>query len=78
VNSVSVQVTTPDGPAVDAALASVRGAPGVRAVATSSIAIGGTSVMRVTFAGDLADLAAALRARGWQVEQGNNALVISR
>jgi hypothetical protein len=78
VNSISVQVTTPDGPAVDAALASVRGAPGVRAVATSSIAIGGTSVMRVTFAGDLAALAAALRARGWQVEQGSNALAISR
>jgi hypothetical protein len=78
VSSISVQVTTPDGPAVDAALASVRGAPGVRAVATSSIAIGGTSVMRVTFAGDLAALAEALRARGWQVEQGSNALAISR
>ena len=76
--SFTVQVTTPDGPSVDAALASVRGAPGVRGVATSSIAIGGTSVMRVTFAGDLADLAAALRVRGWQVDQGSNALAISR
>ena len=78
VSSFTVQVTTPDGPSVDAALAAVRGAPGIRGVATSSIAIGGTSVMRVTFAGDLADLAEALRARGWQVDQGSNALAISR
>lgn len=78
VGSFTVQVTTPDGPAVDTALSSVRGAPGVRAVATSSIAIGGTSVLRVTYAGDLAGLAAALRARGWQVNQGSGALAISR
>jgi hypothetical protein len=47
-------------------------------VSTSSIAIGGTSVMRVSFAGDLSALAAALRGRGWQVTQGSNALAISR
>jgi hypothetical protein len=78
VNGITVQVTTPDGPSVDTALASVRGAPGVHAVATSSVAIGGTSVLRVTFAGDVAGLAAALRARGWQVNQGSGALAISR
>jgi hypothetical protein len=50
----------------------------VRGVATSSIAIGGTSVTRVSFAGTLAELAAALRARGWNVTQGANALAISR
>lgn len=74
----TVQVATPDAASVDAAIASVRGTPGVRGVATSSVAIGGTSVARVTYAGDLAGLAAALRARGWQVNQGNNALGISR
>ena len=42
------------------------------------VEIGGTSVLRVTFAGDLAALAEALRARGWQVTQGANALAISR
>ena len=78
VNSFTVQVATPDAAAVDAALASLRGTPGVRGVATSSIALGGTSVARVSFAGDLAGLAEALRARGWQVNQGNNALGISR
>ncbi len=59
-------------------LAFVRSAPGVRGAATSSIAIGGTSVMRVSFAGDIAPLAAALRARGFQVTQAGSALVIRR
>jgi hypothetical protein len=74
----TVQVATPDAASVDAALGALRGSPGVRGVSTSSIAIGGTSVMRVTFAGDLAALATALRARGWQVTQGSNALGIAR
>ena len=74
----TVQVATPDAASVDAALAAVRGAEGVRSVVTSSMAIGGTSVMRVTYLGDINGLAAALRARGWQVQQGNNALAISR
>jgi hypothetical protein len=78
VNTFTVQVATPDAASVDAALASVRGTPGVRGVSTSSIAIGGTSVLRVSFAGDLGALAAALRARGWQVTQGSNALGLSR
>jgi hypothetical protein len=34
--------------------------------------------MRVTIAGDLETLAAGLRARGWQVTVGNNALSIRR
>lgn len=78
VTTITVQVATPDAASVDSALASVRSAPGVRGVSTSSIAIGGTSVMRVSFAGDLSALAAALRGRGWQVTQGGNALAISR
>jgi hypothetical protein len=78
VNTFTVQVATPDAAAVDAALAAVRGTGGVRSASTSSIAIGGTSVLRVGFAGDLDALAAALRARGWQVTQGANALAITR
>jgi len=74
----TVQVATPDARSVDAALGSIRGAAGVRSVATSSIAIGGTSVVRVTYLGDLNGLAAALRAAGWQVNVGSNALGISR
>jgi len=78
VTTITVQVATSDAAAVDSALASVRSAPGVRGVTTSSIAIGGTSVLRVTFAGDLGSLAGALRGRGWQVTEGSNALAISR
>jgi hypothetical protein len=74
----TVQFASPDAAAVDAALASVRGTPMVGGAATSSIAIGGTSVMRVTAAGSLEELAAALRARGWQVSVGSNALSIRR
>ena len=78
VATYSVQFASPDAAAVDAALGAVRGASGVRGAATSSIAIGGTSVMRVTYAGELDALAAALRARGWQVTVGSNALSIRR
>lgn len=78
VSTFTVQFASPDAGAVDAALSSVRGAAGVQGAATSSIAIGGTSVMRVTASGSLEELAAALRARGWQVSVGSNALSIRR
>ncbi len=78
VQTYVVQVATPDGAAFDGALAAIRGTPGVRGVATGSLAIGGTSVLRVSFAGDIAALAEVLRGRGWQVTQGTNALAISR
>ena len=74
----TVQVNTPNPASVDSALGSVRGAAGVRGVATSSMAIGGTSVFRVTYLGDINGLAAALRAAGWNVTVGSNALAITR
>lgn len=77
-SSYTVQFASPDARAVDAALAAVRGLPGTRAAATTSLAMGGTSVMRVTFAGGLDELAAALRARGYTVAIGNGALSIRR
>lgn len=76
--TVTVQFATPDAGAVDATLAGVRATPGVRGAAPSSLAIGGTSVMSVTYAGDIGALAAALRARGFTVSQGAGALSISR
>lgn len=78
VNSFVVQFASPDAGAIDATLAAVRATPGVRGAATSSLAIGGTSVMSVSYGGNLAELAAALRSRGFAVTQGNNALAISR
>jgi hypothetical protein len=75
---VTVQFATPDAAAVDAALAAVRGVPGVQGASTVSLAIGGTSVMRVTVAGGGDRLAAALRGQGWKVAGGGGVLRISR
>ncbi|QSR18095.1 heavy-metal-associated domain-containing protein [Novosphingobium sp. KA1] len=76
--SVTVQFASPDAGAVDAALAAVRGVPGVRGAATVSLAIGGISVLRVSAEGGADRLAAALRAQGWKVSAGGGALRISR
>lgn len=76
--TVTVQFASPDAAAVDAALSAVRGAPGVQSASTSSLAMGGTSVMRVSLSGDLGALAAALRSAGWKVTVGSNALSIRR
>lgn len=76
--AITVQVATPDGAALDAGLAALRGVAGVQGAATTSVAIGGTSVLRVTYAGDLESLATALRAQGWKVTPGANALSIRK
>lgn len=78
VSSFVVQFASPDAGSIDATLAAVRATPGVRGAATSSLAIGGTSVMNVSYSGDINGLAAALRARGFTVNQGANALAIRR
>ena len=74
----TVQVATADAAALDAGMAAVRGVAGVQGVATSSVAMGGTSVLRVTYGGDLETLAAGLRAQGWKVTTGANALSIRK
>lgn len=74
----SVQFETPDVASVSSTEAAVRGIAGVRSASTGSLALGGVSVMRVTFAGDLAALKAALSARGFRVQEGGGALRISR
>ncbi len=78
VRAITVQFATPDAGAFDGALGAVRGTGGVRGVGVTSTAIGGTSVMSVSFAGSIEDLAAALEARGFAVRRGANALAISR
>ncbi|QTD56820.1 heavy-metal-associated domain-containing protein [Parasphingorhabdus cellanae] len=76
--TVTIQFDTPDVGAVSRGESSVRSVPGVSSASTSSLALGGVSVMRVSFTGNLSDLASALRSRGWQVQQGSGALRISR
>jgi hypothetical protein len=75
---VTIQFATPDAASVDATVGAVRGTPGVKNASTSSLALGGTSVMRVAFAGTPAELAEALRARGFTVREAGGGLSISR
>lgn len=75
---VSIQYDSPDAGAINSAEGSVRSAAGVQSANTSSVAIGGTSVMNVSYRGDIAGLKAALAARGWRVQEGGGTLRISR
>ena len=78
VSSFTIQVDTPDVTALNLAEAAVRSIPGVRSSNTTSLALGGLSVIRVSFAGDLNLLRTALAARGWTVEAGTDTLRIQR
>ena len=78
VRTIVVQFASPDAGAFDSALSGVRGTPGVRGLSVTSTAMGGTSVMSVSFGGTIEELGAALRSRGFNVRQGGGALAISR
>ena len=78
VQSFTVQYSSPDVDSVTATERAVAGAAGVQSASTTSLALGGMSVMRVTFRGDIAALRAALAARGFNVQEGGGQLRISR
>jgi hypothetical protein len=78
VSNITVQFATPDPLTFDSSLSAVRQIAGIRGVAVTSTAMGGTSVMSVSYAGDQSALAAELRARGFAVREGAGALAISR
>ena len=64
---VTVQFDTPGAAAVAATEQAMRGVPGVRSAQTTSLALGGVSIMRIVFDGDPAQFRAALQSRGYQV-----------
>ncbi len=74
----SVQVDTPDAAAILAVESSLRSLGGVEAASTSSVAIGGVSVVRVRYRGDAAALRAALAAAGWRVQESGGTFRITR
>lgn len=74
----SVQVDTPDAQAVLAVESALRALGGVESASTSSVAIGGVSVVRVRFRGDAAAMRAALAAGGWRVSESGGTFRISR
>jgi len=78
VQSFTVQYSSPDVESVSATERAVAGAVGVQSASTTSLALGGMSVMRVSFRGDVAALKTALAARGFKVQEGGGQLRISR
>jgi hypothetical protein len=76
--AISVQVDTPGVASVSATESALRAIPGVRSAITTSLALGGVSVMRVNFDGDPAVLRAVLEARGWTVQGTGTTLRIRR
>jgi len=78
VASYSLHFETPDSAAVSQIEALVKGASGVRSASTSSLALGGVSVMQVSFEGTVESLKAALQARGFTVSGSGSTLRISR
>jgi hypothetical protein len=74
----SIQVDTPTADAVGRAELSVSRVRGVTSALTTSLALGGTSTMRVTYMGDSSALQAALEAQGWTVRGSGTSLRISR
>ncbi len=76
--SITVQFDTPAAAAVASTEAALRAIPGVRSAATTSLALGGVSLMRVAYDGDPAALKAALEARGYQVFGSGQTIRIRR
>jgi hypothetical protein len=77
-NSFNVQYDTPNVGSVTQGEALLRAIPGVRSASTSSLALGGMSVMQVSFDGTADALRTALQARGLTVQLSGNTLRVTR
>lgn len=77
-SDLTIQFDSPSASAVSATESAVRGLPGVGSATTTSLAIGGVSVMRVTYSGDPDALRSALEARGYAVGRSGSTLRIRR
>lgn len=76
--TIAVQFDTPGASAVASTEAAMRVIPGVAGAVSNSLALGGVSVMTVTFGGPPEAFRAALEARGWQVFGTGSTLRIRR
>ena len=76
--SFSIQYETPNVGSVSQGESLVRTIAGVRSASTSSLALGGTSVMQVSFDGTIEMLRMALQARGFTVAGSGGTLRITR
>ncbi|HEU0066006.1 MAG TPA: heavy-metal-associated domain-containing protein [Sphingomonas sp.] len=76
--AVTIQFDTPTASAVANTESALRGMASVRSAQTTSLALGGVSLMRVVFDGDPAQLRGSLEARGYQVSGNGETLRIRR
>ncbi|HEY4071199.1 MAG TPA: heavy-metal-associated domain-containing protein [Sphingomicrobium sp.] len=74
VNAYQVQVTGNDVTIYNFAMAHLRTLPGIDSATPQQINMTGTSYILVAYHGNIAQLAAALRARGWVVDFGGTVL----
>ncbi|MBB3763618.1 heavy-metal-associated domain-containing protein [Sphingomicrobium lutaoense] len=72
-----VQMDTPSAAALNNGIARLRAITGVESVQESSLAIGGTSAVVITYRGDLNSLRSALAAAGWQTDYAGGVLRLS-
>ena len=75
---IQIQLVANDSASLGAAISQIRGIGGVEAVNERSLAIGGTSLLIVTYRGDISAMRAALMARGWSVDYVGGILQMSR
>lgn len=76
--ALTLQYDSPTASSVANTESALRGIAGVRSASTTSLALGGISLMRVEFDGDPASLRAALEGRGYQVLGSGTTLRIRR
>ncbi|KQM65982.1 hypothetical protein ASE75_06465 [Sphingomonas sp. Leaf17] len=76
--AITLQFETPNAGTVSATESTLRAIAGVRSADTTSLALGGVSLMRVMFDGDPAMLKTALEARGYQVVGSGQTIRIRR
>ena len=76
--SLQLVLASPNAAALSASLAEIRSIAGVVAVGETALAPGGKSILLVTFQGDGAAFAAALRARGFAADSAGNSVRAAR
>ncbi|WP_445193148.1 heavy-metal-associated domain-containing protein [Sphingomonas sp. Tas61C01] len=76
--AITIQFDTPTASAVANTEQALRAIPGVKSAATTSLALGGVSLLRVSFDGSPDTLRAALESRGYQVLGSGQTIRIRR
>ena len=77
-STIQLVLSSPNAGALGSAVAEIRSIAGVTAVSEPGAAAGGKTVLSVTFQGDGAAFAAALRARGFAADSAGNSVRAAR